>query len=368
MKITELFSLEDLEAEVQDGYVTERQHKTLPLTILNYTDKATYDQRWNAVTRRCRGLIVNYITQEVIASGPAKFFNYGEPSAKEYPLHTPVRVTRKEDGSLGIIWGYGMLEEESFWGYATRGSFHSEQADHATANMEEVVPDSIHQWQARRVTPIDEIVYPENRIVLDYNGQDRNIPLGEVDNVTGLIVWRPTTALVPGLPAIMTLGEALALPIRDDEEGYVLDILDEYFNVIDHLKLKGDRYKELHAAIFGLTERKVYDAWLTDGASTLIESLPDEVQPWALDVAQRLDREWDNLMTTVREDFYHLFKVHPFSTERKEQAQFILKHHKDTAPAVFALLDDDIQKCHAWVDKQLKPGHVPFSSKEPISV
>ena len=60
----------------------------------------------------------------------------------------------------------------------------------------------------------------------------------------------------------MTLAEAIALPIPDDEEGYVLDILDEYLNVVDHLKLKGDRYKELHAAIFGLTEARVWEQWV----------------------------------------------------------------------------------------------------------
>lgn len=258
MKITEIFSLEDLILELQDGYVKETRHPSLPLTILNYTDKCTYEQRWNDVTRHCRGLIVNNVTDEVIARGPRKFFNYGEPSAPSYPLDTQVRLTRKEDGSLGIIWGYEDVEaDQSHWGYATRGSFTSEQANHATANMHEVVPDSIPQWQVRNTTAIDEIVYPENRIVLDYGGRDENIPLGVVDNKSGLIIWRPSSALVPAWSAIMTLGEALALHIPDDEEGYVLDILDEYLNVVDHLKLKGARYKELHSAIFGLSEKTV---------------------------------------------------------------------------------------------------------------
>ena len=176
-----------------------QNHPTLPLNILNYTDKTTYERRWNNVTTHCRGLIVNTDTDEVIARGPRKFFNYGEPSATEYPLDTLVRLTRKEDGSLGIIWGYDDdAADTSHWGYATRGSFTSEQALHATENMHEVVPDSIPQWEARNTTAIDEIVYPENRIVLDYGGRDENIPLGEVDNRSGLIVWRPNHVLVDG--------------------------------------------------------------------------------------------------------------------------------------------------------------------------
>jgi len=357
VKITELFSLEELELELQDGFVVERKHPTLPLTILNYTDRTTYEQRWNAVTMHCRGLIVNHATNEVVARGPRKFFNYGEPSATEYPLDTQVRLTRKEDGSLGIIWGYGMLNEEAHWGYATRGSFTSEQAVHATANMHEVIPDSIHQWQARNTTSIDEIVYPANRIVLDYGGLDENIPLGEVDNKSGLIIWRPSSALVPAWSAIMTLAEALALPIPDDEEGYVLDILDEYLNVVDHLKLKGARYKELHAAIFGLTERRLYDLWVQGVESTYIEDLPDEVQPWALAVVQRFDLDWAVLRAEVRSAFSNFPQG-----SRKELAQYIMANHKHLSAALFALLDSDAEKCHSWIDKQIKPGHVPFSS------
>lgn len=370
MKLTELFSLTELRAEIADGYVKEQKHPTLPLTILNYTDKATYDRRWNRVTSHCRGLIVHDVTHEVIARGPRKFFNYGEPSATEYPLDTLVRLTRKEDGSLGIGWVYDDGEDWCY-GIATRGSFTSEQATHAsvltngsTTAHYELFSDSIDYYARRNISYIGEIVFPENRIVLDYGVRDEVIPLGAVDNKTGLITWRPNNVLVEGQPAIMTLAEAIALPIPDDEEGYVLDILDEYLNVVDHLKLKGDRYKELHAAIFGLTEARVYEAWLKDGAADLIEALPDEVQPWALAVAQRLDNEWDGIMRKVHEAFDRVPRG-----ARREQAQYVLFEHKELAPALFAMLDFNTEKAHAWVDKQIKPGHVPFSAtKESITI
>jgi len=355
MKFTELFSSSKLLAELKLGYVKEQSHPTLKnLHIFNYTDKATYERRWNNVTKHCRGLIVDMDTDEVIARGPRKFFNYGEPSANEYPLDTQVRLTRKEDGSLGIHWSY-----EGHHGWATRGSFTSEQATHAT---EATISRRITSegW-----TAIAEIVFPENRIVLDYGERDEVINLGAVDNSTGLIKYRPNWVLVEGQPAIMTLAEAIALPIPDDEEGYVLDILDEYLNVVDHLKLKGARYKELHAAIFGLTEARVYDAWLKDGAADLIEGLPDEVQPWALEVAQRLDGEWEDLNGKVLDAFAYV----PYLVPRKEQAQYIMANHKELSAPLFAMLDFNVEKAHAWVDKQIKPGHVPFSAtKESVTL
>lgn len=365
MKYTELFSLDEINTEVQEGYVKVQSHPFLPLNILNYTDKATFDQRWNNVTTHCRGLIVNIVTDEVIARGPRKFFNYGEPSAPEYPLDTLVRVTRKEDGSLGIGWYWvDDLLDDCHWGIATRGSFTSEQAAHATELVKEnrelighyeVMSESLEQYAENGISYIGEIVYPENRIVLDYGETDEVRPLGTVHNKTGLIEWRPSSVLVDGQEAIMTLAEAIALPIPDDEEGYVLDILDEYLNVIDHLKLKGDKYKELHSAIFGLTERKVYDAWVEGKAGDLIEGLPDELQPWALEVAQRFELEWAVLRNEVRTAFRGV----PIAP-RRDQAEYILNKHKDLAPALFARLDQNWLKVNDWIEKQIKPGHVPF--------
>jgi len=369
MKYTELFSLEEIETEVREGYVKVQAHPTLPLNILNYTDKATYERRWNNVTSHCRGLIVNIDNDEVIARGPRKFFNYGEPSATEYPLDTLVRLTTKHDGSLGIGWGYDDGEEWRY-GVATRGSFNSEQAVHASCGLS--LDDAANiQWVAAKgeFSRMWEIVYPENRIVLDYAGRDELIPLGTVNNRTGLIDWRPNSVLVGGLPVVMTLAEAIALPIPDDEEGYVLDILDEYLNVVDHLKLKGDRYKELHAAIFGLTEARVYEAWLKDGAADLIEGLPDEVQPWAWAVAQRLDDEHAALMGRVHAAYEDSYWNVPAPHGRSEWALYFLFNHKELSPALFAMLDGNTEKCHAWVDKQIKPGHVPFSiNKESVTL
>jgi RNA ligase len=367
LKITELFSLEELELELQDGFVKEQKHPTLPLTILNYTDKATYERRWNSVTMHCRGLIVNNVTNDVVARGPRKFFNYGEPSASTYPLDTQVRLTTKHDGSLGIIWGYWDDEADvGDWGYATRGSFTSEQALHATANMHEVIPDSIPQWQQRNTTAIDEIVYPGNRIVLDYGALDANLPLGEVDNKSGLIIWRPLSTLVEGKPAFMSLAEAIALPIPDDEEGYVLDILDEYLNVVDHLKLKGDRYKELHAAIFGLSERAVWEQMQAGTINEFLEALPDEVQGWAGDVCNRLWKEHDALWWRVLAAHSGLYTGLQLGFSRKDAALYLKQNYPDVMSPVFSLLDGKEERKAEWLWNQIKPGHVPFSATKPL--
>lgn len=379
MKLTELFTLEQLELELQDGYVKETKHPFLPLTILNYTDKATYDRRWNAVTAHCRGLIVDHVTHEVIARGPRKFFNYGEPSAFQYDLSTAVDITTKQDGSLGIGWCYMDEERDTFhWGIATRGSFTSEQAVHATELVRsrkaagyELLPDILDDYHDEGLSYICEIVYPENRIVLDYGERDELIPLGCVNNKTGLITYRPTRdhygfELVPRsiMPVLPTLADALALPILDDEEGYVLDILVDG-EVIDHIKLKGERYKELHAAIFGLSEKAIWEQCVEGTEVDFIAALPDEVQPWAQEVADRLLGEFAGLSHRIKY-VCNSIDLGTDIIDRRGQAEYLKAHRPEIMSPVFSLLDGKEDRMIEWVWKKIKPGHVPFSASKAL--
>lgn len=344
--LSDILDPEQLADMIVAKRIKVQKHPELPLLIYNYTDLATYAGEWTNAERVCRGLIVAEDDMRVIARGPSKFFNYGEPSAKTYPLDTMVRVTKKEDGSLGIAWEY-----EGQRGWATRGSFTSEQAVHATARYERIGTANTG-W-----TAIGEIVYPSNRIVLDYGELDDILWLGTVDNRTGLIRHRGPH------PRVMTLSDALALPIPDDEEGYVLDILDAEGNTIDHLKLKGARYKELHAAIFGLTERKVWEQMLAGTEHTYIEALPDEVQPWAENVKQRLSRNTRHLQWELEAI---LKQVHKRVT-RKEQAILIMTDWPKASGGLFAALDKDEDRVRDWIYNQIKPGHVPFQSVKEIA-
>jgi RNA ligase len=360
LKLTELFTLGQLELELQDGYVKETKHPTLPLTILNYTDKCTYEQLWNDVTTHCRGLIVNNVTHEVIARGPRKFFNYGEPSAATWPLSQMVELSTKEDGSLGIGWRF-FDGAQWHYGVATRGSFTSEQALHATELLTDDDKGSI-DWGTDFHTRIWEIVYPENRIVLDYGGRDELIPLGTVNHYTGLIQWRPRKVAHSDVLGAITLGEALALKIPDNEEGYVLDILNTQGVVVDHLKLKGERYKELHAAIFGLSEKAIWEQMVEGTHFDFIAALPDEVQPWAHEVADSLSDAFEGYYYKIN---YVYSSVVTFE-HRRGQAEYLKAHHPEIMSPVFNLLDGKVDRMEEWVWKKIKPGHVPFSASNAL--
>lgn len=158
--------------------------------MLNYSAAAQYKNEWLNSERVCRGLILEEGTNKIVARGPSKFMNYGQPGAPETTLDTLVRVTTKHDGSLGIFWMYG-----DDLGIATRGSFTSDQALHASTHIKSDEYSKVREEAQEAVeigeTYVAEIVYPSNRIVLSYGDQDRLFHLGYVSNFSGVIVRRP---------------------------------------------------------------------------------------------------------------------------------------------------------------------------------
>lgn len=353
LKLADILDVDRLHDLMELKRINVQRHPTLPLRIFNYSNMAQFANEWSHEERVCRGLIVD-ADANVIARGPSKFFNFGQPGAPEVSLGRTVGVTNKEDGSLGIGWHF-----EGHYGVATRGSFASDQAVHATALLSEDDCANIVWGQNRGFTRIWEIVYPENRIVLNYGTRDELIPLGTVRNDNGIIDYRP-----PNKVKVMTFAEALELRIPDDREGYVLDILDGA-DTTGHLKLKGDRYKELHGAIFGLSERKIWESiGRGENMDEFVAALPDELQPWAQGVVDRI-REDTKL---IRETIFWAMQAmeRHFGVEnlndipRGEVARYIVANHKGISGPLFSLLDNKDDAVAEYIHKQLRPEHKLF--------
>jgi RNA ligase len=168
----------ELNQLIADDYINVNKHPTADLYIYNYSQKAQYDRVWNETTLACRGLILdgNY---QVIARPFQKFFNLGEFENQVVP-NDFFEVFEKMDGSLGILY---WIENKPH--IATRGSFVSEQSKVATEMLytqyAEVIP-----LLDKSKTYLFEIIYPENRIVLDYGNERKLVLLAIVDTETGI--------------------------------------------------------------------------------------------------------------------------------------------------------------------------------------
>jgi RNA ligase len=338
-----LFDTAELADLIDAGYVRQQVHPKGSLTILNYTEKAVYERVWNDVTRNCRGLIVRDAL-EVVARPWRKFFNYGEHPEGSLDLGARVAVTDKWDGSLGILYP----SPEGGFAVATRGSFTSEQAVHATK-----------VWQERyaEITEVDEditwlfeIIYPGNRIVCDYGDMDDLVLLGGVEIMTGRPI-RPEFFVYDGPRtktfAYDTLADALAAQPRPGAEGLVVRFPDN-----DHLmiKLKQDDYVALHRIVTGLNARVVWEH-LGEGrtAAEICEPLPDELHDWVKNLAADLSQQMVSIIVAARREHARIKASLPAGWSRKDYAAvasrspnrawlFLLLDGKDPSPKIWRTL------------------------------
>lgn len=268
--ITDLLDPELLGAMVEQRYVRAQQHPEAALTVYNYTSAAQYERVWNDVTLACRGLIVD--SAGVVVARPfRKFFNYSEHVDGQLPSDEPVHVTDKLDGSLGILYPLG-----DRWAIATRGSFSSDQAAHGTKVWNERYATTFTPTPGW--TYLFEIIYPENRIVVDYGDIDDLVLLGAVEIRTGRSI--PLTEARAGWPGPVvteleyhTLADALAAPQRENSEGVVI-----HFTASDQrVKFKSEEYMRLHRIVTGVSERRIWEALSSgDDLNAWLDAVPDE--------------------------------------------------------------------------------------------
>lgn len=163
---------------IADNYINVNKHPTADLYIYNYTAKAQYDSVWNEWTLACRGLILDG-DFKIVARPFQKFFNLGEHENQVIPNES-FEVFEKMDGYLGILY---WLDNKPH--IATRGSFASEQALVATEMLHTQYADVISLLEKSK-TYLFEIIYPENRIVLDYVNERKLVLLAIVDTEIGV--------------------------------------------------------------------------------------------------------------------------------------------------------------------------------------
>jgi RNA ligase len=357
--LKDVLDLDLLYSMRQAGYVGQQEHPTLPYGILNYTHKAQYDRAWNEVTRQCRGIIYHLETQAVLARPWPKFHNYGEHDQveqsrrfandanldvgsrlPELDLDAPVEVTDKLDGSLGILYptndGYAI---------ATRGSFTSEQALHGTEIWRSKYADF---KPLPGLTYLFEIIYPGNRVVIDYGDMDDLVYLGCNSRMHG---WHINDSTWPG-PRATTfecrhLRDALAMSPRPNAEGVVV----RYLGTRERIKIKQDDYVALHRIVTGLNERTVWEHIGNGGKlDELCEPLPDEFHGWVRAVAEQLVLKAATIESEARYVFNEIIKSISLNGARdwtrKDFAEaaryeetcsylFLLLDGKDTWPAIW---------------------------------
>ncbi len=324
------------------GYVTVR--KLDDLLIFNYNAKAQYEARWNFFERVSRGLIINSETGEIVARAFDKFFNWNEFGTPI--VSTIVTVTEKMDGSLGILYRHN-----NQYKIATRGSFDGEQAEWATEYLN--ANYDLH-YLNEELTLLFEIIYPENRVVVDY-GESKDLVLLAIRN-------RFTGAYLPfnevekiakefgfSIPKIYQFDDIEALikkahSLNENNEGYVAE-----FENGARYKFKSIEYLKLHKLIVTLSFKNVLKAMQSDNIEQILDVVPDEF----LDEVRVWITEIQDTIHNIKNEVQNLFDQAP-KESRKEFAMWVNKiQEKSVRSYLFAMLDEQditplIYQKHEW--------------------
>ena len=331
----------------ENGLLSKQSHPSLPLTIWNYTDKVQYDGVWDDVTIQCRGLITENVTGSVLVRPFKKFFNYEElvgkgfiPSKGDY-----VYIQDKMDGSLGILFNY-----DDEWVMATRGSFTSEQAIKGLEIVKSMY--FLDSW-LKEYAYLVEIIYPENRIVVDYKGKEKVVFLSVVLNQGWR--WKPTDDTeLHWTTATMILSsngvkksdivkteqhfnfsdelyQSLKEKNEKNKEGFVLRFQPGNFR----MKIKFEDYVALHKIMTNVSTTSVWEV-LSSGESidNLLKGVPDEFYKKIKEYETELLNEFSALKSEYEDHFESIKRL----GTRKLFAQFATTGFKHPS-LLFGLLD-----------------------------
>lgn len=320
LHITQLLDHENLQRMIAEKYIRTQRHPTLPLTIYNYSEHAQFDRVWNTETLTCRGLVVDD-EGFVVARPFPKFFNLEEWEGMGKTL-PPGRfeVTEKMDGSLGICFHF-----DGEWHVATRGSFVSEQAEVGRDMLLSERTDSLDP----AYTYLVEIVYPGNRIVVDYDGRSFLCHLATIETATGRELPDADMPWPRVLAYTTNTLEAVRALERPNSEGVVLRFEDG-----TRLKVKWAEYKRLHKLLTGVNERHLWEmlkGWHPLGE--LLELVPDEYHRWVEYTVRDLRWRYSEIETVCVKQFAR----RPVTDDRKTQALYFQKC--DYPSVLFAMLD-----------------------------
>lgn len=346
------YNLQNFEKEVENGYLRKNEDEFL--VQYTYTESCESDRYWTPITRAARGIIFEKSTGKLVAKPFEKFFNLG--SQEETFLYNlpkePYTAYEKYDGSLGIIFYYN-----NEWRVATKGSLKSEQAQKAQELLYKYNLNSVPY----KTTLLVEIIYPENKIVVNYGKEEKLVLLGAFDIETSKELPPESVGMLSKLTEIplanvynYTIEQMIELQktLPKDQEGFVVRF-DNGFRV----KIKGDEYCRIHKIISHLSPLSLWEVMNTEGKvdSFYIQQIPEEYREEFEPIVSRLENQYYQVNEEVFNDIMKL-PNYPDLTDKRVIGIFVhsenngLKHSK----AIFPYITNK-QALHKYIMNQIRP-------------
>lgn len=319
-----------LQKAIEEKKVSVQKHPTEELYIYNYTPSVQYEKLWDEITLNTRGLIMDS-EMNIIAKPFGKFFNLEEVAPDQMP-NLPFDVFEKMDGSLGILY---WVNDTPF--IATRGSFDSEQAKAANKMLNSTYSYVIPKLEKGK-TYLFEIIYPQNRIVVNYGTMEALVLLTCIDNKTGIEtlpeIGFPTVIQYSGVNDFTKLRDIE----KDNSEGFVIRFSNGF-----RVKMKYAEYVRLHRIITGVSNVVIWE-YLSQNKSLkeLLEKVPDEFYDYVKNTSNELLSSFANVLDEC-ERVYKEFPTRKesalyFTEQKYPSILFMMLDKKSLAPAIWKIV------------------------------
>lgn len=317
MKLGEYIDLDLLNKMIEQKYINVQESEQFPgIVIYNYSKTCQINKIWNDVTCKCRGLIVNTCTNEILSRPFVKFWNYEEISDKSIIPKLSFEVFEKMDGSLGIMYFVDGIPY-----IATRGSLNSIQGKHATKVLHSKYSNCFNKLDKSK-TYLFEIIWNEEHHCVQYGDYDDIVLLAVVDTETGIEedIYKYSdiftcTKKYTGVKDWRSIREIFD---GTNREGFVVKFSNNF-----RMKMKYEQYFRIHFLKNMLNEKTVLEALSSGDISKLNETILDldeENQIFYHKLVEKFTKRYDDIYK------YCIEQVNKYTNiSDKEAAQYITK-------------------------------------------
>jgi RNA ligase len=326
-----MLDIEKLRQYETEGWLNIQKHPSKDIYLAKYSRQTVYSRHWDEVTKLCRGIWFNS-TGKVLAYPFEKFFNHSEADGTpvyESCKNLSYQVFTKMDGSLIIA---SLVNGELI--VSSSGSFTSDHAIKAEKMLKACGFPFSHD-----LTYCFELIAPEFKIVVDYGNVEKLTLLGIRDTNTGKDIPFTEDSFsqygIQGTKQVnMTLDEIEQDLKRSDyinAEGYVI-----LFENGERVKMKYDKYMELHKLISNITEKFIWEC-LRDGVDfeAQLVNIPDELFEFVKATKAKLSRDFLKEEVVAKTALIYVKRLET----RKEQAELIMRNFKPISSVLFRMLD-----------------------------
>jgi RNA ligase len=220
-------------------------------------------------------------------------------------------------------------------------------------------------------TYLAEIIYPENRIVVDYGNEEKLVVLGAYNNETGKEV-EVDEMVNEGWDVVMkykTWGEdweTLKREISKDNEGYVIR-----FSGGMRMKIKGTEYVRLHKILTNFSTKDIWELLRNnEPLEPFLERVPDEFDKWVKAIIMNLRYSFhhiDERAGKLHDGFrYGKFNDRDPEPTKKEFAEYVKQFPKELAAVMFKMWDKQPYDNIIW--SMIKPKYEkPFRNNSELN-